>query len=58
MSVLFILLIASITVAAIFLGAFLYSVKSGQFDDEKSPPIRMLFIDKPSSTTTTKNKEW
>ncbi|TKK71746.1 cbb3-type cytochrome oxidase assembly protein CcoS [Ilyomonas limi] len=56
MSVIFILLIASITVAAIFLGAFLYSVKKGQFEDEKSPPIRILFDDKPSSTTITKNQ--
>lgn len=46
MSVIIILLIASITVAALFLGAFLWSVKSGQYDDEVSPPIRMLFDDK------------
>lgn len=46
MSVIIILLIASITVAALFLGAFLWSVKSGQYDDDVSPPIRMLFDDK------------
>jgi cbb3-type cytochrome oxidase maturation protein len=45
MSVIFLLLIASITVAGIFLLAFLWSVKKGQFDDEKSPPVRMLFDD-------------
>ncbi|NNV53900.1 cbb3-type cytochrome oxidase assembly protein CcoS [Limnovirga soli] len=45
MSVLIILLIASITVASIFLFAFLWSVKHGQFDDEISPPYRMLFDD-------------
>jgi cbb3-type cytochrome oxidase maturation protein len=45
MSVIIILLIASITVAAIFLGAFLWSVRKGQFDDEVSPPVRMLFDD-------------
>jgi len=51
MSVIFLLLTASITVASLFLAAFLWSVKHGQFDDEKSPPLRMLFDDKPSTTT-------
>lgn len=43
MSVIIILLCASISVAAIFLGAYLWSVKTGQYDDEYSPPMRMLF---------------
>lgn len=47
MSVIIILLIASIAVASVFLGAFLWSVKKGQFDDEKSPPVRILFDDAP-----------
>jgi cbb3-type cytochrome oxidase maturation protein len=46
MSVIIILLIASITVAAFFLAAFLWSVRKGQFDDEVSPPVRILFDDK------------
>lgn len=45
MSVIILLLIASITVAAVFLGAFLWSVRKGQFDDEVSPPVRILFDD-------------
>lgn len=49
MSVIIILLIASITVAAIFLAAFIWGVRSGQFEDEYSPPSRILFDDKPSS---------
>lgn len=43
MSVIILLLIASISVAAIFLGAFLWSVKNGQYDDETSPAMRILF---------------
>jgi len=43
MSVIIILLLASISVAAMFLGCFLWSVKTGQYDDEMSPPMRMLF---------------
>ena len=41
------LLIASISVAAGFLGAFLWSIKHHQFDDDYSPPRRILFDDKP-----------
>jgi len=47
MSAIIILLIASISVAALFLLAFLWSVRSGQYDDEVSPPLRILFDDKP-----------
>ena len=52
MSVIILLLIASISVAAGFLGAFLWSVRSGQFEDDYSPASRILFEDKPSSTKT------
>jgi len=49
MSVIIVLLIASVTVASLFLAGFLWSVKSGQYDDEVSPPLRMLFDDKPAT---------
>ena len=45
MSVIIILLIASISVAALFLVAFIWSVKNGQMDDDYSPPRRILFDD-------------
>jgi cbb3-type cytochrome oxidase maturation protein len=51
MSVIILLLIASISVAVLFLIAFLWSVRSGQFEDDYSPPSRILFEDKPSSPT-------
>lgn len=51
MSVIILLLIASITVAGLFLFAFIWSVKRGQYDDELSPPLRMLFEDKPREDT-------
>lgn len=47
MSVIILLLSVSISVAALFLGAFIWSVKTGQYDDEASAPIRMLFDDAP-----------
>lgn len=48
MSVLIILLLASLSVALIFLGAFLWSVGNRQYDDDYSPPRRILFDDQPS----------
>ncbi len=53
MSVFFILIGASILVASGFLLAFIWSVKSGQYDDDVTPSIRMLFDDE---NTNTKNK--
>ncbi len=44
-SVIILLLIASISVASLFLAAFIWSVKTGQYDDEASPPVRILFDD-------------
>lgn len=48
MSVIILLLIASISVAGLFLGAFIWSVKTGQYDDEESPSVRMLFDQQPT----------
>ncbi len=53
MSVIIILLITSISVAALFLVAFIWSVKSGQYDDEISPPMRMLLADTPNKSSHT-----
>jgi cbb3-type cytochrome oxidase maturation protein len=49
MSVIIVLMIASISVAAMFLGLFIWSIKRGQYDDEVSPPVRILFEDKPAA---------
>lgn len=43
MSVIVILIGFSIIVAAGFLVAFLWAVKSGQYDDDISPSVRILF---------------
>lgn len=45
MEAIYILIAASFTMAAGFLIAFLISVKKGQFDDQETPAIRMLFDD-------------
>ncbi len=61
MSVLFILIGASILIALCFLAAFIWSVRSGQYEDDYTPSVRMLFenpaaSEKPSSeSSNTKN---
>ena len=48
MSVLILLIAFSILIAGGFLIAFIWSVKKGQYDDDYTPSVRMLFDDKPS----------
>jgi len=46
MSVIIVLIIISFGVAAFFLAAFLWSVKSGQYEDTYTPAVRILLDDK------------
>ena len=46
MSILFLLIPLSIAFAAAFLAAFIWAVRSGQFDDTCTPAMRLLFEDK------------
>lgn len=45
MGVLIILIVVSVVVAGGFLIAFLWSVKTGQMDDDYTPSVRILFDD-------------
>ena len=45
-SAMFILILVSLTVAVGFLIAFLWAVRSGQFEDKYTPKVRILFDDK------------
>ncbi|MDK2772601.1 MAG: cbb3-type cytochrome oxidase assembly protein CcoS [Flavobacterium sp.] len=45
MSVIYILITVSIVVAVIFLIAFINAVRTGQYDDDYTPSVRMLFDD-------------
>lgn len=45
MSVIYVLLTISLIVAIIFFAAFIISVRSGQYDDDYTPSVRMLFED-------------
>jgi cbb3-type cytochrome oxidase maturation protein len=54
MTIIILLIFISLIIAVGFLLAFLWSMKSGQFDDTYSPSVRMLFDDKvkPDGTST------
>ncbi|MFN3404393.1 MAG: cbb3-type cytochrome oxidase assembly protein CcoS [Cytophagaceae bacterium] len=43
MTVIVILILVSLTIALIFLGAFLWAMSSKQFDDDYTPSVRILF---------------
>lgn len=49
MSAMFILIIASLLIALGFLGAFLWAVKNGQYDDKYTPSVRILLDDEPET---------
>ncbi len=63
MSVIYILLAISISVAVIFFAAFVISVRKGQYDDTYTPSVRMLFEDelvkegREEDSETNKNNE-
>ncbi len=51
MSAIFILIALSLVVALAFLGAFLWAVRSGQYEDPYTPSVRMLFKDETPSNS-------
>jgi cbb3-type cytochrome oxidase maturation protein len=54
MKIIFLLILVSLVIALGFLAAFLWAVKSGQYDDDYTPSVRILFDDK---TTESKKSE-
>ena len=54
MSVIYLLISISILVAIVFFIAFIRAVKTGQYDDDYTPSVRMLFDDE---LVVSKNKE-
>ena len=43
MSALYLLIGISLSVALVFLGAFLWAMKKGQYEDDYTPSVRILF---------------
>jgi len=52
MSVILLLILFSLLLAIGFLAAFIWSVKDGQFEDDYTPSVRILFDDETVNTTT------
>lgn len=55
MGMIYIMLVVSLCLAVFFLSFFLWAAKSGQYDDDYSPSVRILFEDKVE--TNNKNPE-
>ena len=56
MSVIYILIFISVLIASGFLAAFIWAIKSGQYDDTHTPSMRMLFDKKAKRDTTKEDK--
>ena len=56
MSVIYLLIGISIFVALGFFISFLFAVRTGQYDDDYTPSVRMLFDDEIKKTTQNKNQ--
>lgn len=50
------MLIVSLVIALFFLFSFLWATKDGQYDDDYTPSVRMLFDDEESSQQLNKNQ--
>lgn len=51
MSVIIVLIGFSLVVAIVFLVAFVWSIKNGQYDDDYTPSVRILFEDEKPATS-------
>ncbi len=45
MGIIYLMLIVSLGIALFFLISFLWAIKNGQYDDDYTPSVRMLFDD-------------
>lgn len=48
MKIIFLLILLSLIIALGFLAAFFWAVRSGQYDDDYTPSVRILFDDEKS----------
>ena len=56
MNVIYFLITVSLILGLLFLCAFLWSIKTGQYDDDYGPSVRMLYDDE-TSHLEIENKE-
>ncbi len=56
MSIIFLLTGISLLLAVGFLGAFLWAIRNGQYEDDYTPSVRMLFEDRKEEKKSNENK--
>ena len=59
MDILYLMILCSVSLAAIFLVVFIVYARKGQFEDDESPAVRILFDDEVKTdkeTETPKNE--
>ncbi len=49
------MLVVSLIIALFFLASFLWAIKSGQYEDDYTPSVRILFEDELINNNTDKN---
>lgn len=50
MDILYLMIICSVSLAAVFLVIFIVSARKGQFEDDESPAVRILLDDEAKKT--------
>lgn len=56
MGIIYIMLIVSLIVALFFLSSFLWAIKTGQYEDDYTPSVRILFEDELISNNQNKKQ--
>lgn len=56
MEILYLMILCSVSLAIIFLALFIYGIKSGQFDDDESPAVRILLDSDQNQTNSNDDK--
>ena len=56
MGIIYLMLIVSLVIALFFLIGFFWAAKTGQYDDDLTPSIRILFDEDENKSNTNTNK--
>lgn len=56
MDILYLMILCSVSLAAVFLVVFIVNARKGQFEDDESPAVRILFEDEIKDKKDSGNK--
>ena len=56
MDILYLMILCSVSLAVVFLIIFIVNAKKGQFEDDESPAVRILFDDELKQKDTTEEE--